>query len=72
MLRVLPAATHHSTRLIPRSVNAQSISRRHARVTSPCPWPAASSQQPTSQVPASLSKRGNMTPPTRVPSSQIP
>lgn len=72
MLRVLPAATHHSTRLIPRSWKAQSINTRQARVTRPRPSPACSSQQPISHTPEALSKRVNMTPPTSVPSSQIP
>jgi hypothetical protein len=72
MLRVLPEATHHSTLLIPRSVKAQSISARHARVTSPRLCPASSSQQPISHTPEEASKRVNMTPPTSTPSSQIP
>lgn len=72
MLRALPAATHHSTRLIALSVKAQSTSIRQARFTSPCPSPAFSSQQPISHTPEVVSKRVNMTPPTRVPSSQMP
>lgn len=71
-LRELPAEAHHSTRLMPRSVKAQSMSTREARFTRPCPSPARSSQQPISHTPVALSNRGNMTPPTRVSSSQIP
>ncbi|KIX79554.1 hypothetical protein SF12_04330 [Streptomyces sp. MBRL 601] len=72
MLGSLSVATCHSTRRIPRTVNAQSMIARQARVTRPRPTPAGSSQQPASATPCTGSKVRKRTPPTSVPSSQIP
>ncbi len=48
------------------------MSIRAAAVTRPWPEPAGSIQTPISQFPASASNRTNITPPTSVPSSQMP
>lgn len=55
-LGVFAVEAYHSTRCMPRSSKAQSISTRAPRVTRPRPVPAGSSQQPISQTPVAASK----------------
>ncbi|MDH6114574.1 hypothetical protein P3T34_006789 [Kitasatospora sp. MAP12-44] len=71
-LRVLAESVCQVIRPTPRSRNAQSISTPAARVTSPRPSAAGSSQQPTSATPAVGSMETNMTPPTSTPSNRMP
>ncbi len=69
MLGAFAEGTCHSTRWMPRSSTAQSIRTRTARVTSPRPTAAGSSQQPASAVPCTTSIVRRSTPPTSVPSA---
>ena len=72
MLALLPEAHLHSTRWNPRSWKTQSTITRTARVTSPLPVAAGSSQQPASATPCPASMVRNSTPPTSAPRSRMP